>query len=500
MTPCAVFLGTLFFLSSGEAPSDSLDLEYRRIEAAIEVDSAYSRLYYMDLSRSELRVQTFRFKGFERALSSDTIPKTGIARVFRYRFVYHPMQFQIDDTALPLVPLLVDEIGEEGERGPEGFVGTRRTYRRVFDLKGFLLMHKDYPTEFKTLVADLRKYHLMQKGMPLGSKISRAPEVRSPVAEGNTGYFRYTTSSEGFVGNPHTREPYAIDATWSAVRVSLGFASTDQWLGIHSFGFEMGFGDRVLSLLSYQSPYLAWGGRLLLFFEGKGSRFDSSFFFDVRIRGRSPVKTQRFVQRWKLHKASPIASLDKGLINVTSGAAIELRTGRPFNERMPFFAFYYSGGPKNFDHPSTSFMRGTKRLAYFSTIQWEAVLGYYWYLDDKSYNTIKLDIGAGSYNIWLAELDSLNTARSYEQVLPLTNVKALLAFDFLHDSHSARFGVRTRLFDNRLTLQPWLKIFRNEPHELRLEFSWLTRVFGRSALPWEVEQGSILHVRYRYGL
>lgn len=495
-----VLLSAIVMTSWEASALDSLDLEYNRIQTAITLDSGYSRLYYMDLSRSDLRVHTLRYRGFERALLSDTIPKTGVPRTYRYRFIYLPMQFEFDNAVLPLVPLLVEEISEEGERGPEGTIGTRTIIRQIFDLKGFLEMRRSHAEEFSTLVADLRSHHLRKRGMPLGSKISNPAAERTAIAEGNRGYFQYTTSSEGYAGNPHSSESYSIDATWSSLKVSLGFASAGQWLGVHSFGFEIGFGDRILNLLSVQSPYLSWGGRLLVFFEGKDTRLDSSFFFDLRILGRSPINTQSFLTKWKLDKASPVVSFDRSLVNVTSGVTIDLHTGRPFSERLPFLSLYYSGGPKNFDRPFATFDADMRRFAYFSTIQWEAALSYFWYLDQRGYNSLRLDIGAGAYNIWLVELDTLNKARSYELILPLTNVKALLAFDYLHDSQSARFGIRTRIFDNRFTFHPWLKVYRSEPHEVRLEFAWLTRVLGRSVQPWEVEQGSILYVRYRYGL
>ncbi|MER3524755.1 MAG: hypothetical protein C4326_12055 [Ignavibacteria bacterium] len=479
--------------------ADSLDIEYRRILRAVMQDSAYTRLYYMDLKRPNLTVQTLRRPGLERTLANDTIPKSGVVREYVYRFIYLPAPFSFGELSLPLVPLLLEERLTEAERAPKGSVAPTTAVRTFFDVRDFMGMKED--PGFKKLVDELYRHHIAGKGHPLGSKISRNPYVDSTLAvEGNQGYLRHVRLSEGYVGNPHGEEPYALDATWSSLKLSLGFASQEQWLGIHSFGVEVGFGDRVLSLLSYQSPYLSWGGRMLIFFGGRGANIENNFFFDLRLLGRSPVNTGRFAERLKLSNASPLSALERNVLNVTSGAAIELRTGRPFSERLPFVTFYYSGGPKDFDQPFVKLRSHDRDIAYYSTIQWEAYLSYYWKLEREAFNTMRFDLGAGSYNIWIAELDSAGRSRSYTQLVPLTQLRPLLALAYLHDSRSARFGLNLRLFDNRLTVHPWIKVYRSDPHEVRLEFVWLTRVFGRSPQPWEVEKGSLLYVRYRYGL
>lgn len=483
--------------------ADSLDVEYKRILRTVAKDSAYSRLYYMDLSGEDLNVKAVRHRNLERRFTDGNSPFLGAETPPQrtYRFIYIPVQFNFLDMAVPLVPLVIEEMVRTRERAPQGSIGATITTKPIFDLRDFMAMKNDFPAEFSALVHDLNHHHIEGKGYPLGSKIRRRPdEENSFVLDGNWNYFRHLRLIGGYVGNPHGSEAYSIDATWSAIKLSLDFASEAQWLGVQSFGIELGFGDRVLSLLAYQSPYLAWGGRLLVFFGGEKASIDTSFFFDIRILGRSPINTSLLIDRWKLNRASPIASLESSMLNVTSGVAIELRTGRPFSERLPHLTLYYSGGPTRFDDPYVKRKVENRDIAYFSTIQWETYLSFYWNLERERYNTMNLDLGAGSYNVFRAELDSVGRARSYSNALSLTQVKPLVALSYLHDSRAARFGANVRLFDNRLTLHPWLKIFRNDPHELRMEFLWLTRVFGRSPLPWEVEQGSMLQLRYRFGL
>lgn len=490
-------------LTLAESFADSLDVEYKRILSTVAKDSGYSRLYFMDLQGEELTVKAVRHRSLERRFrdENNSLFETGpdIKRI--YRFIYLPMQFSFSDLRLSVVPLEIEEIVRTGERTPQGLSSGTSSIRPIFDLRDLMAMKNDFPAEFTALVDDIYRHHMKGKGQPLGGTVKRRRDEEDIfMDDGNRNYFRHLRLVAGYAGNPHGNEPYAIDATWSAIKLSLDFASQPQWLGVQSFGLEFGFGDRVLSLLAYQSPYLAWGGRLLVFFQGERASLDTSFFFDVRLLGRSPINTRRWIERWKLNRASPVASLQPGMLNVTSGIAIELRTGRPFSERLPHLTLYYAGGPATFDDPFIKHKTEGRDIAYFSTIQWETYLSFYWNLEREKRNTMKLDVGAGSFNVFEVELDSSARARSYSSILPLTQVKPLIALSYWHDSRVARFGANVRLFDNRLTLHPWLKIFRDDPHELRLEFVWLTRVFGRSPLPWEVEQGSMLQLRYRFGL
>lgn len=481
--------------------ADSLDIEFKRVLTAVAQDSAYSRLYFMDLKRPNLPINGLRHKDLERTFSYDTISSGGSLREYVYRFVYVPVRFSFGGVSLPLVPLIAEETTTEGERAPQGSVRPVTNNRLIFDLQDFAAMKRDFSPEFMMFVQQLSRYHIEGRGVPLGSKIRGNPiQDTALIADGNRDYFRHIRLSNGYVGNPHGDEPISLDLTWSALKLSLDFASEEQWIGVHSFGVEVGVGDRLLSLLSYQSPYISWGGRLLVFFGGEYANIDTSFFFDLRILARTAVNTNNLIQRWRLDNRGALATLQRSVLNVTSGAGVELRTGRPFSNRLPFFTFYYSGGATEFEKPFVKLKQRNRDIAYFSTVQWEVYLTHYWNLEREAHNTIKLDIGAGSYDIWEAVYDTSGKLRSYDQNVLLSAMKPLIVFEYMHDSKATRFGATTRFFDNRLIIHPWIKIFRSGPHEIRLESIWLTRVFGRSPQPWEVEKGSMMQLRYRFGL
>jgi hypothetical protein len=82
---------------------------------------------------------------------------------------------------------------------------------------------------------------------------------------------------------------------------------------------------------------------------------------------------------------------------------------------------------------------------------------------------------------------------------PASQVQPLLEADFTHQSHRAAFGVWVRFFDNRLTVGPWLKVFKVPYHEVRLEAMVMPKPIGRSLRDWEAVHASLIQLRYRYG-
>jgi hypothetical protein len=301
------------------------------------------------------------------------------------------------------------------------------------------------------------------------------------------------------LNDPDSR-PLVLDLTFSSLAIShKSLYVGSESIGIHGFGFEAGFGDRVLNHVSFQSPMLSWGPRFLIFFKDAGEGgVDTSFFVDLRILGRTPMNTASFINSWRLHVASPVMSLDPPRLNVTSGVTFEVMTGLPYS-RMPFLTFRYSGGSREFQSPYVRFGEGDSSFAYYSTRQWEGALSYFWAMDKAAFNRLRFDFGAGTYDVRRVLYTASGAVSNDVKARAMSQVQPLLALTYTHVSRRARFGAQVRMFDNRLTFSPWLKVFRSGLHEFRLEAVLMPRPVGRSLREWEVDHGNLVQVRYRYG-
>ena len=434
--------------------------------------------------------------------------KTGTRAVsYRYRLLYLP-----ETEAMSLQVVRVMEHVTEKTTHQMSFEGSLRDTTETLEqeqsvaLEDLLALEhtgagKDILAELRRLIIILErkeKVHAL-RGTGTGN-LPNGPEHIS--AESNRDYIRFARVNDRhpFADLGRTDRPVSLEATFSSLTLShkrlyLGSES----IGIHGFGFEAGFGDRVLNLVAFQSPVLTWGLRFLVFFnDARGSLIDSSFFLDMKIMARSPVNTASFINKWRLHAASPVMSLDRPKLNVSPGATFEIATGSPYN-RLPFVTFMYSGGAKNYQDPNIVFGPEGAHSAYFSTRQWEADLSFFWNVDRAMYNRFRLDVGAGTYDVWEVRYDSSGKTAHETKLRAMSQVHPLLQVHFTHESNRARFGARARFFDNRLTFVPWFKVFETGPHEIRLEAVLMPRPIGRSSRVWEVDRGNLVQIRYRFG-
>jgi hypothetical protein len=302
------------------------------------------------------------------------------------------------------------------------------------------------------------------------------------------------------VGSDSSTLPYYVDLTFSRVSVSHEILSSEHALSLRGFGLEFGFGDRTLNLLSYQAPYLRWGGRFLIGLRGNSNRLEDEDFLDLKILGRSKMNTAKLINRMKLNELSPVMSLNPPLLNVTSGVAFDFSFSR-FSSRLPFVSISYSRGSEDFSNPYVRFGSGGSKSAYFSTIQWEASLSYYWNTDMAKANRFRLDLGAGAYKVCLVDYNQDDQVIVASVDHPLSSVQILIALDYTHCSNNSQtlFGAGARFFDNRLTLTPWLKVLKIPPHEVRIECMYISPVLGRSPFAWETSGGTLMQFRYRVG-
>jgi hypothetical protein len=450
--------------------------------------------------------------------------KTGLRKeTYRYRISYLPATFD-----MPLqIMRVVETVRTESTRrlsfqGTDAAAGSGKrnevdttVTEHSLDLEDILLLQsRATPSGGAGGTLTISQYDALEQLLITLERKARVSPLRAKesgneidphfynTAESNRDFIRYARVNDHhpFADIVRDERPYSIEATFSSLTFGhkLLYAGAET-IGIHGFGFEMGFGDRVLNLISFQSPALTWGVRLLLFFnDARGSVIDSSFFLNVRVLGRSPVNTASLIDRWHLNAASPVMNLDQPRLNTTPGTVVEITTGAPYY-RLPFFTFLYAGGNTEYADPFVKFGSPGAEYAYYSVRQWEASLGFFWNTDEAMYNRFRFDIGAGTYDIRQVQYDSQGKYATDTKARGMSEVQPLLQVNYTHVSGRARFGANVRLFDNRLTFTPWLKIIDRGLHELRLEAIILPRPIGRSLHPWEAERANLLQLRYRYG-
>jgi hypothetical protein len=488
------------FLSLCYSRDDKEDIAQRKsllkVQLHIDQDEKYSRLYAITLKSQHfpgIQLKDCRGKTIE--LKSDVTTVNSDRKISRtsysYQIIYVPYE-----TSFKLLTLREIKVEPPVIEAPE----EETKITPILGVSDFIHLENVGDSSFNKIVEIVASKHDEKKNY-IGLKLLR-PNPYSPyIASDNRDYRNFALIHSYLpFEKKYFLKPVSFDVSFSRISFSSTAFNERTWLGVRGFGIDFSFGDRILNLLSYQSPYLSWGVRFLIVPAGSSSNIDSSFFIDLHIKGRSPVNSTRFITNAKLHEATPVFTLYPPRLNVTAGVAFEVKLGRPFNDRLPYLSFYYSGGTREFPAPYVTFVHSGLASAYFSTIQWEAAFSYFWNFDKSEFNRMRLEIGAGSYNVWQVDYDSARTTVfSSGLVSPLTQVRPLIDIDYTHVSQDAKFGAGVRFFDNRLTLTPWIKIFESQPHQIRIEFMAITRTIGRSPQPWETDKGSILQLRYRYG-
>jgi hypothetical protein len=338
-----------------------------------------------------------------------------------------------------------------------------------------------------------------------------------PVIEKNTG--RRVPGEIRVAGKTGVPDPsgsgalgYTLDLSFSRIAATHEALYSEAALGIPGFGLEVGFDDPVLSLLAYQAPAIRWGGRLLLNTTGDKVDVLDRDFLELTIFGRSRFNAYEFGRDIGAFKYlfTPLVTAETPALNIAvPGYGFEVRTSKWWN--LPYLTFYYAGGSTAYDDPVYSTGTGAGRYAYWSTVQWRGSMSFYFNLDSqpeyyiangtgKRLNTIRLDLGVGTYNVACVRYDSLGGVMGKTGVVKSSRIQPYLAVEYAHASQvKTAFGANAAYFDNRLILGMWLSLFKIGNHELRLEGTDIVGPFGRSRFEWETSGSAFMQFRYRLG-
>ena len=312
--------------------------------------------------------------------------------------------------------------------------------------------------------------------------------------------------------NGNERLGYALDFSLSKITFAHELLYSEQALGIPGFGVEIRLDDPVLSLLTYQTPAIAWGGRLLLNATGDKRDILDKDFLELKLLAKTRFNARRFYEDLGALKYpfTPLVSADQPSLNIaTPGFAFEIATSKWWD--LPYLNFMFSSGSTQFENPVSEFGPEGKHSAYWSTTQWRGSMAFYFNLDSepefysadgtrKRLNIVRLDLGAGTYNVARADYDPEGKVLRTEPMIRSSRIQPYVAAEYVHASQvKTGFGGKLVYFDNRVTLTMWISLFKIGYHELRLEGTQIMGPFGRGRFDWETTGGTLMQFRYRLG-
>ena len=312
--------------------------------------------------------------------------------------------------------------------------------------------------------------------------------------------------------NGNERLGYALDFSLSKITFTHELLFSEHALGIPGFGVEIRLDDPLLSLLTYQAPAIAWGGRLLLNATGDKRDILDKDFLELKLLAKTRFNARQFYEDLGALKYpfTPLVSADQPSLNIaTPGFAFEIATSKWWD--LPYLNFSFSSGSTRFENPVSVFGPEGKHSAYWSTTQWRGSMAFYFNLDSepefyipdgsrKRLNIVRLDLGVGTYNVSRADYDPEGKVLRTEGLVRSSRIQPYVSAEYVHASQvKTGFGGKLVYFDNRVTLTMWISLFKIGYHELRLEGTQIMGPFGRGRFDWETTGGTLMQFRYRLG-
>jgi hypothetical protein len=305
---------------------------------------------------------------------------------------------------------------------------------------------------------------------------------------------------------------YTVDASFSKISLAHELLYSEDALGIPRFGIEVGFDDPILSLLPFQAPAVSYGA--MLFFNSTSEQEDvlDRKYLQLKLMGRSRFNAKKFSEDMGAAKYifTPLTSSDTPTLNIAvPGYGVEVMTSKLGS--LPYLSVLYTAGSNAYENPVYAFGPANHRYAFWSTVQWRGSMAFYFNLDSepeyfvadpsgKRLNIVRLDLGAGTYNVARVQYDSTGQIETKTGIVKSSRIQPYFAVEYVHASRTkTAFGAKATYFDNRVTLTAWISLFKLGYHELRLEGTDILGPFGRARFEWETTGNALIQFRYRLG-
>lgn len=492
-----IFLSTSF--------SQQLDDYFKKIDLKLKKDKKYLNLFYYDFSADQLNEYLGTVPNFQRTDEKKDF-QFQVRDNITYRIVFLKEGIGIDSAII----LFVDEIENKSAAGEsffgEGGGGPQIDTNRVLNFKDVYNLRLNDDARYDQLFRFVNNYLKNSEDNEVPSLLGINPDTDIKTSLGmasrdNTDFLNYMRANhyhwyprEEKKGGGRRGEqvvvktPYKIDASLSMVHFSHEIMD----FSLGGASVELGFTERVLNLLPYQAMALTGGFRTLVSLADKKTDISNSLIVDARFIGKLKMNTSSLATNLPYHQA------DKPRLNVGTAAGFDINITRPFE--LPFLNLYVAAGGPAFSSPAIKLGTTANPYAYFTFTQAEALMSFYWNTSEKMTSRLRVDVGAGYYDIWKANYRGTSKSPSSKELLQAKFIPVVgFHFNFVPDN-TELFGAKLRIFDSQATLTAWLKLLEfSGNHVIRFEGTYMSEPFARKMRDWETKGGAILQVRYRYG-
>lgn len=418
---------------------------------------------------------------------------------YNYRIYYYELQNSI-------IPLAIKEIMAVTKNNVTGI-----KYDFIFNVKNFRDLSLKRPGMIDTLITmiierkpgaqETFKYAEYKGGNNHYASIKNKNQYYTDFEQivNNQKYSNSATSIAGIPSTQNTPDFYlelGMPGLFSISNFANNLIDDTTFYFLDNCGFEFGLRkDNILNMLEFQNPVITYG------FHSFWKIYDN-LFTDFKFFGQSKYNNKSLVD---IKNGWPFFDLEKVQINKASGIGIDAHfLGALGDFKLPFINIYYSHANENFKDPVFSKdVSPDLKQSYFSLNQLELSLSFFWNLDNSNYNKVRMDIGAGSYDIYRVYYDknNNNSVISTQEINQFIQWIPVIGMGYIHSSKGLKFGTQARYFDKRVNFNCWLRLLQSRMIEVRIEENYISDIFSDSVKDWEHSGSSnMMQLVFRYGL
>lgn len=499
----------LFFLFLGGQSFAQQQQEelIKKINIKLKKDKDYLNLNYKPLDNIQ-----------ELAEQIDKIPRTKEKEPFAFKVndnISYYLVFLKDGIGLDSTKLLYlfeEQIsgGEEEGTFTVGRVDVDTTI--VIDFEDMYNLKKNHRRIYDLLFHRVRTYILQNEGERLNSLLGLPVNKKAETSLGmtsrnNKDYINYVKANNSFwyPKDPKEQEGQGFVRGGGGEKIPVSFALSFSSLSFtHTklMNFAMGNAsvglsvrDKLLNILPWQGMSTSAFFRILLRLQEEDNEsVDDSKYLDAKLGFRFRTNTR------SLATSQPYIFTESPLLHVGNSFTMDFNFTRPFD--FPFINFYLATGSKDFSNPYAIIEDNLENYAFFTFTQYQFLISFYWNASDEMSNRFRMDVGAGSFDVYRAYYDDQNNFLRSEDVrdpiLPIISFH----YNFVPDENPL-VGAKAKFFDSQFNVSAWFRIAEipEDISSLRLEAIFISRPIARPLYEWEENSNGIMfQLKYRYGL
>lgn len=481
--------------------SQQIEDEIKKISLKLKMDETYLNLKYLSTQLDS--TVTGKLQNIPRTNHKKPYSFTSSSNV-QYRIVFLNKGVGLDSIYL----MYIDEIKLNTLSGESFFVdeSVKDDTMQVLSFKDLYTLRKKNRKYYDVLLNEVDKFVVENEIEVLPSLLVINPDKRKKsymgmTSKDNTDFFNFQK-----ISNPHyiprakvksrsvrhsedLGKDFRIDASFT--RLTFSLKSLDYSIG--STGFEVSAVEPILNLLPLESSNLFVGFRSI-FRISEEKNIKKASFIDAKLMAKINIRNS------DIFRQLPFVMGSNAKLNISNGFGGEFQLTRVFG--LPFITLKGYLSNNDFENPKYLFRASdSTKEAYFSNTQVEGTFSFYWNGNTKMTSRFKFDFGVAYFDTWRSIYDGDKKLISSDEegeshITPVFG----LSYIFV-PSEIPLLGVDLRVFDSRITIGGWIKVFEFAPENvLRFEAKSITEPFTRPLSTWESSGGIFFQFRYRYGL